>query len=247
MQRTLGFEITLELSIGHPVFRARPWLLESRQWRIGVEVTGTRTVLQFDNRVLYFRILNLLMRTGFIVSGVASQTWTHHTIVVEAGRDPGIRRVAIITLSIGLDVVLILAGRGRAVMAARTSTEDLRVINPHDGRPAKSIVAILADVGRVDVGGILTGSIDAVMAADTVIDDAAVIKECGNPACCPMTGITFLRRYKMIGGFSGGILTVVATGATPNDLCVIYESYRSPGRFRMTVLTLSSTWNMVDR
>ena len=146
-------------------------------------MTGTGTFLQFNCRVLYFRIPNLLMRIGFIVSGVASQTGTHHTIVVEVGRNPGIRRVANITLPIGLDVVLILTGRDRAVMAARTSTEDLRVIDPHDGRPAKSIVAILADVGRVDVGEILTGSIDTVMAADTVIDDAAVIKECGNPAC----------------------------------------------------------------
>jgi hypothetical protein len=56
-----------------------------------------------------------------------------------------------------------------------------------------------------------------------------------------MTGITFFRRYKMIGGFSGSNLIVVATGTTPNDLCVIYESYRRPGRFCMTVLTLSST------
>ena len=57
------------------------------------------------------------------------------------------------------------------------------MINPHDGRPAKIIVAILADIGRVDVGKTLTGSFDAVMAAETIIDDAAVIKECGNPAC----------------------------------------------------------------
>jgi hypothetical protein len=146
-------------------------------------MTGTGTFLQFNCRVLYFRILNLLMRTGFIVSGVASQTGTHHTIVVEVGRNPGIRRVANITLRIGLDVVLILTGRDRAVMAARTSTEDLSVIDPHDGRPAQIIVAILADVGRDDVVEILTGGIDAVMATEAVIEDAAVIKECRNPAC----------------------------------------------------------------
>ncbi len=62
-----------------------------------------------------------------------------------------------------------------------------------------------------------------------------------------MTGITIFHRYKMIGRFCGGILTVVATGAIPNDLCVIYESNRRPGRFRMTVLTLSGTCNVIDR
>ncbi len=56
-----------------------------------------------------------------------------------------------------------------------------------------------------------------------------------------MTGIAIFHRYKMISRLSGGILTVVATGAIPNDLRVIYESNRRPGRFRMTVLTLSST------
>ena len=57
------------------------------------------------------------------------------------------------------------------------------MIDPHDGRPAQIIVAILADVGRDDVVEILTGGIDAVMATEAVIEDAAVIKECRNPAC----------------------------------------------------------------
>ena len=69
-----------------------------------------------------------------------------------------------------------LAGRGRAVMAAYAGADHLGVVDEVGRRPEDIVVAVLADIGRVDVGRSLAGRIRAVVAVGAVAGDVHVIE-----------------------------------------------------------------------
>ncbi len=56
--------------------------------------------------------------------------------VVEIGRHPGSRRVAVVAVVAAADMRLVLAGCDRAVMAAAARADDLRVVDGECGYPA---------------------------------------------------------------------------------------------------------------
>jgi hypothetical protein len=187
-------------------------------------MTGTGTFLQFNNRILYFRILNLLMRTGFIVSGVASQTGTHHTIVVEVGRDPGIRRMTFVTLRIGLDVVLIFAGRDRTVVTISAGSRLDSTMIKHGGFPRIRRVAIITLSIGLDVVLVLTGCDRAVMAARTSTEDLRVIDpHDGRPAKIIVTILADIGRVDVGKILTGGFDAVMAAETIIDDAAVIKE------------------------
>ena len=96
--------------------------------------------------------------------------------VIEVGRDPRGRRVAVVAIVTARDVSRVLAGGHRAVMAGEASSDDLRVINHIRRRPCHVVVAVLADVGRIDVRWMLARRRDAVVARDAGVRDRCVIK-----------------------------------------------------------------------
>lgn len=74
------------------------------------------------------------------------------------------------------DVARLLA-RGRyTVMTGAAGPHDLRVIDSHHRRPEVRGVAVLADVGRLDVCGCLAGRVGAVVAAHAVTCDVRMIE-----------------------------------------------------------------------
>ena len=105
---------------------------------------------------------------------VATDTAIDDAIVREVGWRPGRGGMAAVALLDRRDVSRVLAGRGGPIMAGRTAAQHLQVIHGIGRRPQRAVVAVLTDLGGLDMGWGLAGGIRAVVAADTAIDDAVV-------------------------------------------------------------------------
>ena len=98
-------------------------------------------------------------------------------LVIEVGGQPAITAVAVITLCRGRQVIQIFTHGGDAVMAARTSAQDLEVIDRDRRIPQVGRMAILANVGGADMVQALTGRSDAIVAITTGLrGDVLMIK-----------------------------------------------------------------------
>lgn len=73
--------------------------------------------------------------------------------VIEARRQPGGRRMANIAFGSCLQMAHKLAGSSYAIVAARTQSNDLSVVDPGDWRKGRYVVAVLANVTRRNVTG----------------------------------------------------------------------------------------------
>jgi len=91
-------------------------------------------------------------------------------------RRPGICDVALITLVIGAEVSLILANRLHAVVAGRTGSEHLGMVDGDYRCENIRRVTVFAHIRRLYMRRILTGRIRAVMAAHTVTRDIHMIE-----------------------------------------------------------------------
>ena len=84
--------------------------------------------------------------------------------------------MAVVAVVAAGNVGRVLACGGVAVMAGETGAKDLRVID-HVGRHKRHVVvAVLADIGGIDMRRMLARRIGAVMAADAVGGDVGVVK-----------------------------------------------------------------------
>ena len=72
--------------------------------------------------------------------------------------------MTIVTVVAAGNMVLVLARRNIAVVTGTTASVHLAVIDPGDWSPHRVGMAVLADIGGVDVILVLTGSIGAVVA-----------------------------------------------------------------------------------
>lgn len=102
--------------------------------------------------------------------------------MVELGARPAIGGMAVITAIIALDVTCTLAARRPAVVAAHAGADRCRVVNPRHRFPAARDMAVLADVGRLNMGRRLTGRLSAVMTAGTIARHRSVIEPTATPA-----------------------------------------------------------------
>ena len=89
---------------------------------------------------------------------------------------PRICNVAGIALLRRAEVSRVRAGSYDAVVAARTRSKHLCVIDSEHGRKHVGGVAVFADIRRLRVGRILAGCVCTVMAANTVSRDIDVIE-----------------------------------------------------------------------
>jgi len=169
---------------------------------------------------------------------VALRTAVNNAGVVEQRGLPCQRRVTLIAFQRRLHVVLGLAGRDRALVAARAIAQHVRVINPRDRLPEVRRVAVFADVVRKDVSGAFAGGLCTVMAAETAVDDARVVKRHTGPRKGVVARGAIVGRLRMGRRFRIRIRAVVARLTRTHHLLVIDERHRLPtGRRRMTRLT----------
>ena len=68
------------------------------------------------------------------------------------------------------------AGRYYAVMAGAASTNDLRMVDGVNRHPDVGCMAVLADIGRLNMCEVLACSVNTVMAAGAIARDIYVIK-----------------------------------------------------------------------
>ena len=84
--------------------------------------------------------------------------------MIDAGdRDPAAGAVAVLADGVGLDMVGVLAGGGRAVVAADAVAADAGVIE-HRAAPVAGVVAVVATVVALNMVGGLAGCRRAVVA-----------------------------------------------------------------------------------
>jgi len=102
--------------------------------------------------------------------------------VIEIGRYPTGRRMAVVAVIATVQVSRVFAGCRDAIMAGAAGANDLRVVNSKHRRPDVRVVAVLAHIACSNVARGLAGCLHTVMAARAVAGDIHVIEICGEPA-----------------------------------------------------------------
>lgn len=145
--------------------------------------------------------------------------------------------MAAITLLCGDKVSTVHAGRCSAVVTAVAGTDDVGMINPDHRYPGGIAMAILTDIGGVDMAAVLTRCRGAVMAAETVDGNTPMIEVGWYPATggvAQITGVVARHVVRRLTGRCGAVVTAVA-GA--DDIRMIDPDHRYPGGVAMTILT----------
>jgi len=152
------------------------------------------------------------------------------------GRYPRIRAVAQTTVLHGIEMARVLSGSRSAVVARRTGAENLVVIDRCYRRPSRCAVAILANIGCLDVGRSLANGIGAVVATHTVVHDVDVVKVGRQPGDCRMAVVAIIAAGDMGGVFAGCYEAVMTGAASTNDLRMVNGVNRHPDVRCMAVL-----------
>ena len=106
---------------------------------------------------------------------VAAHAVADDARVVELRRQPGQRRVAVVALGIGRDVVRLLARRLDAVVARCAAAEHVARGRPWSPASTRSVEWHASQlVGRLDVRRVLAGRLGAVVAGRAAVRDAVV-------------------------------------------------------------------------
>ena len=156
--------------------------------------------------------------------------------VVELGRHPRIGRVAVVALRRGQDVVGILAGGGRAVVARRAATEHVAVVHPGHGLPGRGRVAGGTVGRRPDVPRSDAGGLDAVVAARATLGHDRVIEVRRPPGRGGVTGVARVGARDVRRRATGCPPAVVAGHAGPGDLPMIDVLHGGPAAVHVTRL-----------
>jgi len=107
---------------------------------------------------------------------VATDTAVGDVRMVEVRRDPGVRRMAVITVVAACNVCRVLANCRIAVMAGETGPDHLGVIHHIGGCERHYVVTVFTNIGGVKMCGVLPGRLGPVMAAKATAGDAGVIE-----------------------------------------------------------------------
>ena len=96
--------------------------------------------------------------------------------VIEIRRQPTGRRMAVIAIVAARDMCWMFTCRRRAVMARTASTDDLCVVDPNCRCKYVGVMAVLANVGGLNMRQALAGGGAAVMTTNAVARDADMIE-----------------------------------------------------------------------
>ena len=146
--------------------------------------------------------------------------------VIEVGRDPRNRRMAVIAVFAARDVGRVLARGGVAIVAGSAGPEDLGMVDHVSRRKCHVVVAVLAYVARIDVRGVLTRGLHAIMTIDAVARDVGVIKIGWSPRDSGVPIVTIVAARDVGRMFSSCCIAVMACVAAAKYLRVIDGEYR---------------------
>lgn len=166
-----------------------------------------------------FRIALMACGTGQVAPVI--QRLERQAGMREVVRQPTGRVVADATVLLGVEVTLILAGRRNAVVARSARAQDLRMVDPDNGRPPYRAVAVLTDIGCLGMGCVLTRCIRAVVATEAIAGDIHVIEVGRYPADCRMAVVAIVAAGDMCRVFAGGNRAVVAGRAATDHLRMV--------------------------
>ena len=135
------------------------------------------------------------------------------------------------------DMGWVFANRSQAVVARTARANDLGVINGHNRCKYIGRVAILADIGRINVPDILAGCLGAIVAAYAVAHDIQVVEIRRHPAKRAVTVVAAIATGDMSRILAGRCRTVMAGTAGADDLRMINGHCRREDIRCMTVFT----------
>ncbi len=156
--------------------------------------------------------------------------------VAEVGRNPSGRCVAIVAGVRGIEVCRMFAGGCNAVVARATGADDLGVVDGEDRREDVGRMAVLADVGGLNVGGVLARRLGAVMAAGAVATNIDVIEVRWQPADGRMAVIAVIATGYVVYALAGCRNAIVTGSTGAEHLGVVNRRCRFEGRRAVAVL-----------
>lgn len=143
-------------------------------------------------------------------------------------RRPGVGVMAQTTVLHGVEVPGVLSRRNRAVVAGRTGTEYLVVINGRYRLPGIRAMAVFADIRRLHVQWAFTGRIGSVVTAEAVVDNIGVVEIGRDPGNRRVAIVAVVATRYVRGVFPCGRYAIVAGVTGADDLGVIDCEYRGP-------------------
>ena len=84
--------------------------------------------------------------------------------------------MTVIAIGAAGNVCRVLAGGYYAVMAGAAATEHLRMVYGINRHPDIRVMAVFANISRLNVREVLAGGFDAVVATDAVANNACMIE-----------------------------------------------------------------------
>ena len=157
--------------------------------------------------------------------------------MVEIGRYPGIGRMASQTVFCCRDMACVLAGCCRPIVTTATGTDHIGMIHSEYRYPGGIAVAVLTDIGRLNVSGMFAGGRGAVMATDAVTCDSGMIEIRRYPAVGGMAGLTVITALNMCSMLANGDTAVVTAEAGTDHFVMIHTNRWYPGSVTVTALT----------
>jgi len=167
---------------------------------------------------------------------VATDAVSGNVVVIEIGRQPGGRRMTVLAGIAAGYVPRRFAGNDCVVVAARTGTCHLQMIDCDDRSERDDRVTILADVGRRYVIDGLSDRIDGVVTVEAVAGDVVVVEIGGRERDCRVAILAIVAARYVARRFSRGNESVVTAAAGSEHLCVIDLCDRSKRDDRVAVL-----------
>jgi hypothetical protein len=119
------------------------------------------------------------------------------------------------------EVGRVFAGRNDTVVTRITGANDLRVIDSKHRREDIRVVAILANIARLDMCQILAGRLHAIVAVDAIPGDVQVVEICRQPPGSGMAVVTSIPAGQMVEVFSTRDNTIVTRATGSDDLHVV--------------------------
>lgn len=120
-------------------------------------------------------------------------------------------------------------------MTRAAGADDLGMVNGKNGRKHVGVMAILADVARLDVRRILAGCLDTVVAIDAVAGNVDVVEICWYPAGRCVAVVAGVATRNVVWSLSGRRESVV-TGATASGYLGVVDNVHRRKRIRVVAI-----------
>ena len=141
------------------------------------------------------------------------ETLTGDIDVIEIRGQPGDRRMTIVAVFTAGDVIGCFAGCRCAVVAGTATAQDLCMVNRRRRCENDGVVAVLTDIGGLNVLSILADRRSTIVAADAVARDTGMIEDGGQPGGRIVAIVALVVRGDMCWRLAGRLHAVVTADA----------------------------------